>query len=369
MRVLIAIMLSLPNILFSGPVDETERKDQTGVVKSANQPIPGATVSATQGATLVVTTTDQNGIYSIQLGPGQWLVEVTMVGFQPAKKALTVSNASQKLDFTLQLKQAPVAAPSSSSAGTRSSEQSRNERAPQIENELENNRAQPVTPVENGDDSNEAFLVSGTLYKGASPNAAPGSSSPQSGLAGQPAGQGGGTQNLNTPGFGDSGRSSRWSASRARVDSAAARQAGNRRQASQLHGTLTLRVENSELNAKPFSITGQDTHQPAYAQSRSTFAVGGPLTIPKIFKDPATFFFLNYSGTRYRNPYTAVETVPTELERQGDFSQSIQVGGPVQIYDPATRQPFLGNVIPANRIDPIARKLLTYFPHRTSRDW
>jgi hypothetical protein len=311
---------------------------------------------------VIVTTTDQTGHYSLQLGQGLWVVEVTMVGFQAVRKNLLVSNAAQELNFTLQLKEAPVAATRAGSSVTRPREQNRNEAGSQIESDLKDNQAQPVTPLENGDDSNETFLVSGTLNNAASPNAAPGLSPPQTGLGDRSGKLGGSAGNPNVPGFGGGGRSSRQSANRSRVDTAAARQSGNRRKASQIHGTLTSRAENSALNAKPFSITGEDIAQPAYAQSRFTFSLGGPLIIPKIVKDPGTFFFLNYSGTRYRNPFTAVETVPTELERQGNFSQSIQAGGPVQIYDPTTHQPFYGNVIPDRRIDPIALKLLTYFP-------
>jgi hypothetical protein len=345
----------------SGPLEETGGQVQTGFVKSANQPIPGAIVSATQGTMVSVTTTDQTGYYSLQLGQGLWVLEVTMVGFQAVRKDLLVSNAAQELNFTLQLKESSFAATRGVSSVGRS-EQKRNEAGSQIENGLKDNQAQPVAPVENGDDTNETFLVSGTLNNAASTNGAPGSSPPQPGLSDHSGMLGGSAENLNVPGFGAGGRSSRLSANRSRVDTAAARQSGNRRKASQIHGTLTVRVENSALNAKPFSITGQDIAQRAYAQSRFTFALGGPLMIPKIVKDPGTFFFLNYSGTRYRNPFTAVETVPTELEREGNFSQSIQAGGPVQIYDPTTHQPFYGNIIPDNRIDPIALKLLTYFP-------
>ncbi|HKW99295.1 MAG TPA: TonB-dependent receptor, partial [Bryobacteraceae bacterium] len=119
---------------------------------------------------------------------------------------------------------------------------------------------------------------------------------------------------------------------------------------------------NSALDARPFSITGQDTVQPAYAHARFGMVLGGPLVIPKIVKDTSTFFFLSYFGTRARNPSTQVATVPTALERQGDFSQSIQSGGPVQLYDPTTHQPFAGNLIPLSRLDPIAQKLTGFIP-------
>ena len=362
MRGFLAGVLFSTAALWSGQPDDRVELEQTGFVRSADQPIPGATVSATRGTTIVTTSTDQAGHYSFRVGSGVWVVEVTMVGFQPARKTLTVSNKLERLDFALQLKEPPVAARRAGSSDVKPGGQNPNESSSPMENDLSINQTRPVTPVENGDDTNEAFLVSGTLNSGASPNAAPGASPSQPGLGDQSGRQGSAAGNPNVAGFGSGGRRSKQSTSRSRVDAAAARQSGNRRRASQIRGTLGLRVENSALNAKPFSITGQDNAQPAYGQSHFSAAVGGPLVIPKIANDPGTFFFLNYSGTRYRNPYTAVATVPTELERQGNFSQSIQAGGPVQIYDPTSQQPFVGNVIPESRIDPIARKLLTYFP-------
>src|SRR5262249_3601984 len=64
-------------------------------------------------------------------------------------------------------------------------------------------------------------------------------------------------------------------------------------------------------------------------------------------------------------------TVPTALERQGNFSQTKSGGQPVVIYDPLTtrmvngqlaRDPFPGNIIPLNRQDPVGRALLQFFP-------
>jgi len=371
---LLGVMLPLARLAVAGPQDVSVAqvagqsgapiasgtsalaRDQTGVVKSANQPIPGATVSATQGTTIVVTTTDQNGRYSLQLGDGAWVLEVTMVGFQPARQGLTVSNAFHPLDFTLQLKESPMTARPRTSAAGRAGEQNPNQVESQLQTESQSN-TQQVVPAENADDSDEAFLVSGTLSKGPSQNAAQGSSSLQSGFGDQSGEQvaGIGTPSLSVPGFGKSSK-------RSARGNPAPRLSGSRRRANEIHGALSVRFDNSALNAKPFSISGQDIHQPAYAQSRFSAAVGGPLVIPRIIKDPSTFFFFNYFGTRNRNPYTAVETVPTQLERQGNFSESIQSGGSVRIYDPLTRQPFNGNVIPESRIDPIARSLLGYFP-------
>jgi hypothetical protein len=79
-------------------------------------------------------------------------------------------------------------------------------------------------------------------------------------------------------------------------------------------------------------------------------------------KAPSTFFYLNYTGTRARAPYSAVETVPTAAERAGDFSQATVNGAPVTIFNPNTNAPFANNVIPTNLLNPISQKLLPYIP-------
>src|SRR5437899_1545054 len=121
-------------------------------------------------------------------------------------------------------------------------------------------------------------------------------------------------------------------------------------------------LNNSIWDAKPFSISGQSLEQPAYAQSRFGLVAGDPLAIGNLIHDPATFFSFSYFATRARNPYTAFATTPTALERAGDFSQTVQTSGPVQLFDPSTHQPLPGNVIPTSRINPIAAGLLSYIP-------
>ena len=346
---------------------------QSGLVKSANQPIPGATVTAVQGEKRFTTTTDQDGRYTFpQLGEGTWSVEVQMFGFEPAKKPLDYST-SPSADFTLRLRESPAASRMAQFAGNRGNGQ--NQLDSQIQSEL-NASQQPSSPASGTQNSNEAFLISGSLSQGLSPNANPDSGPPQFQV------QSGGTrdpfsgQGPNAPGFGGGGgfgapggggfgggRGGFGGGPGRRGDRAQQpRQFGNRRQPNGIHGMVFFNLTNSALNARPFSITGLDTPQPAYAQSRFGVVAGGPLVIPKLVKDPSTFFFVSYFGTRSRNPATEVATVPTELQRQGDFSHSIQSNGPVQIFDPSTRQPFAGNIIPANRLDPISQKLLGYFP-------
>jgi hypothetical protein len=83
---------------------------------------------------------------------------------------------------------------------------------------------------------------------------------------------------------------------------------------------------------------------------------GGPIVKNK------TFFW--FAGEKYVNnqPQQSSFLVPTAAELTGDFRGVTRNGAQVTILDPLTRQPFPNNVIPANRINPVGAKLLSYFP-------
>ncbi len=112
-------------------------------------------------------------------------------------------------------------------------------------------------------------------------------------------------------------------------------------------------------------------------------SIGGPLNIPHIYHGGAkTFFFSNYNGKRGENPFDQFSTVPTLQERQGNFSGVLYTTGsaagqPVQIFDPATNQPFAGNVIPGftyanlpvvGTVRLLAGWLLPYIPCQICRE-
>ncbi len=94
--------------------------------------------------------------------------------------------------------------------------------------------------------------------------------------------------------------------------------------------------------------------------------VGAPLVKNKVFS------FTSYENWNDSRPLSIVRTVPTELERRGDFSQSQQSGAVRTIYNPFTstldaagrvvRTPFAGNVIPSNMLDPVAQLMLQQVP-------
>jgi hypothetical protein len=125
------------------------------------------------------------------------------------------------------------------------------------------------------------------------------------------------------------------------------------------HGSLFESLQNDAFNARNyFAATRAPVRLNQYG---GTF--GGPIRKDK------THFFVTWEETRQLTSFDTTSTVPTLLNRTGDFSDlRSSAGKPIQIYDPlsgstaATRQPFVGNVIPAVRIDPVALAALQYFP-------
>ncbi len=88
-----------------------------------------------------------------------------------------------------------------------------------------------------------------------------------------------------------------------------------RRRRRQFNGNVAVVLDNSALDAKPYSLTGQETPKAAYDHFRTTGAFGGPLKIPKLLSGDNTTFFINYQLTRNRNASIATGLVPTAAER------------------------------------------------------
>ncbi len=132
----------------------------------------------------------------------------------------------------------------------------------------------------------------------------------------------------------------------------------NRMRQDRPRGGASYQVGGSPFDAAPYSLTGNPVTQPNYLQQRFTGSIGGQFKIPKLFDlGTRTSYFLNYSGNRSTNFSDSYSTVPNQALRDGDFSVSPEI-----IRDPLTLQPFPGNVIPEDRIDPSARALLKYIP-------
>jgi hypothetical protein len=118
-------------------------------------------------------------------------------------------------------------------------------------------------------------------------------------------------------------------------------------------GSAVESVQHDGLNAKNFFATTK----PRVRLNQFGGTLGGPISRDR------TFFFGAWERTRQLTSDTIVATVPTLLNRQGDFSDLRSSSGtPIAIFDPATRQAFPGNLITAARLDPVAVAALRYFP-------
>ena len=150
-----------------------------------------------------------------------------------------------------------------------------------------------------------------------------------------------------------------------------------------VRGNIFESYGNSALNALPFplNVAGATPEIPYY-QEQFGVSIGGPLVIPKVYNGQnKTSFFVNYNLQRSRSPFDLLSTVPTMLQRLGNFSQpevpsgSNSVTVPT-IYNPCPglstgpctsnpigpRTPFPNNTIPTGMISGQAMGLLQYIP-------
>ncbi|MCL5742309.1 MAG: carboxypeptidase-like regulatory domain-containing protein, partial [Acidobacteria bacterium] len=144
----------------------------------------------------------------------------------------------------------------------------------------------------------------------------------------------------------------------------------------ELHGSLFEFLRNSAMDSNEFFNKRSGKDIPAFRMNQYGFAVGGPVVLPKLYNGKnRTFFFTDFQGSRWRQGQVFIGTVPTALQRTGNFSQTMNAKGQlIQIFDPVStrsdpanpghsvRTPFAGNLIPSSRIDPVGAKLATFYP-------
>jgi hypothetical protein len=362
----------------------------TGIVKFGSQPLPGATVIASQGDRRTVTTTDESGAYElIGLAPGAYTLEVQMFGFQNARKQIQVAAGSQAAEWSLELQ------PRSREFAQRPQQQGGfRAAAGTTENELDQIAAsapQDTTPQASGN-ANEAFLVNGSLSNGLqsgqddfglrgpvfgmqAPGGLPGATveGQPGGVPGAPGGPGGGPGGGGGFGGGRGGGGG-FGGGRGGGFGGPGGQRRNRpggnggfignranRGRQGIHGNVSFQWQGADTDAKPFSLSGQPVAQPDFNNYRWSGVLGGPLRIPHLLKGDSTFFTLSYFGTRGQSASYNVGTVPTAAERNGDFSQAFVNGVVPTIYDPSTHTPFVDNTIPSSLINSAAAGLLRYY--------
>ncbi len=125
----------------------------------------------------------------------------------------------------------------------------------------------------------------------------------------------------------------------------------------ELHGTAYEFLRNEKLDAKNL-FDDPLKPKPKFGRNQYGFSVGGPVVRNKLF------FFGDSEWGKIRESRTVVNTIPTVLMRQGNFSEQRNV-----IYDPdtysaatRTRVAFPGNTIPAQRLDRVAKLATAWYP-------
>src|SRR5581483_530221 len=139
-----------------------------------------------------------------------------------------------------------------------------------------------------------------------------------------------------------------------------------------LHGSAYEFNKVSALAATNFFVNKNGQPKPHSLYNQYGLTAGGPVFVPKIADwRNKVFWFFAWEGVQNPAPQNTTTTVPTTPERNGDFSALLNAGANYRIYDPLTgtlsgtqiaREPFPNNVVPSNRINPIAKEYLKYYP-------
>ncbi|WP_321471990.1 carboxypeptidase regulatory-like domain-containing protein [uncultured Paludibaculum sp.] len=299
--------------------------DHHGAVRFGAVPVPGATVIASQGSTKLAAITDAQGAYGFpDLADGTWTVQVSMLCFVPMQRTVEVRPKAPGEVWALQLlpmeKLRAMVVKAPALGGEVVAASAAGQAVPSAQTRPATGGAHPkraplppTVPVEDSGAFEEgseldAFVINGSASFG-----------------------------LERRAIGNVRRG------RGRLYS----------------GGLTFGLENSTLNARPFSLTGQDTPQSSYNRMRFGVYLGGPLMIPRTQRGTGQFY-VAYQATRNRNASTLSGLVPTPAMREGDLSGVLDARGvPVGIYDPATGAPFPRGRVPVSRE---AQALLALYP-------
>lgn len=134
----------------------------------------------------------------------------------------------------------------------------------------------------------------------------------------------------------------------------------------EFHGGAYEYIRNDALNANDFFNNRNGVRRPRYRYNTFGGSLGGPVYIPGHWNQGRTkmFAFYNAEQALISTPGSLNSyTMPTALERSGDFSQTLDLNGKViPITDTQTGAPFPGNVIPRSRLNPNGQALLNVLP-------
>jgi hypothetical protein len=136
----------------------------------------------------------------------------------------------------------------------------------------------------------------------------------------------------------------------------------------QFHGSAYEFLRNSVLDSNNFFANSRGTPLASFKRNQFGGMVSGPIVKNR------TFFMTAFEGLRERSFSERLTTVPTALERAGDFSNTrANATSIINIFDPDTTRPnpsgagsirsvFPGNIIPPSRFDPVAVRAMAFFP-------
>ncbi len=355
----------------------------TGVVSdSSGGRLPGVTVTATNVDTNVpsTTTTNNEGNYVISyLSPGKYTMTVELSGFKKVERKNIDVRVSDRLDLDFKLEVGNIQETVSVTAESPLLEMG-NASAGQVIDE----KRIALMPLSDGNPFTLSRLVPGVAYTGdlkfsrpfdnagtSSINADGSTGGNEFTLDGSPNMASGRRVAFVPP----AGAVQEFKVSTASFDASEGHTAGAMVNVTLKSGTNRLKGEgyyykrDDKLSAPDFFVKKSGSAKPGLGYDRFGFNVGGPIWVPGYNGRDRSFFFGAVEWLYDEFPEPGPQTVPSEKMRTGDFSELLAQG--IQIYDPLTattsgarvvRQPFAGNIIPANRISPIAQQVLKYFP-------
>jgi hypothetical protein len=141
----------------------------------------------------------------------------------------------------------------------------------------------------------------------------------------------------------------------------------------EFHGSFFEFLRNDKLDANSWANNRAGLPRVLFQRNQFGAAIGGP-----VWKSKRLFFHSTYEGLRQGSPNNNISTVPSALERQGDFSQTFNQNGTLSpVFNPFTtrvnpngagfiRDPFPNNRIPSSMFDPVAVRVIGLYPAPTS---
>jgi trimeric autotransporter adhesin len=293
-----------------------------GVVTFGGLPLPGVTITATEGTKTATAISDQQGAYQFDdLADGNWTIEVEMQCFEtihadvtiapnmpPANWEMKLLTPGQMLAQAQQQKPAVEVAPAPAEASAKKPTQQSAQQPGQ-----NNGPEMPKEPQEENQQSADGYLVQGSVNNAAT------------------------SQYATNAAFGNTRSGSK----------------------ALYTGGFVASEENSALDARPYALSGIEAPKPTFNDFTGVATLQGPIKIGR-WLPRGPNFFASYQWTRNSSSALIPGLVPTEAEQSGNLAGlENALGQPVTVYNPATGTPYNNNQVP---VSPQAKALLQLYP-------